>query len=93
LALIACGRFLRTGIGALIIFLRISSLQATNKNEFVRKFITGAWPIVECDNIVRQSISKSHFLCDKNLYLHQSFQLPLLLDILVHRYFPACDGI
>ena len=32
-------------------------------------------------------------MCDKNLYLHQSFQLPLLLDILVHCYFLACDGI
>jgi hypothetical protein len=72
LALIACGRFQRTCIGTLIIFLRISSLQATTKNEFVRKFITRAWPIVEYENIVRQSISKSHFLCDKNLYLAAS---------------------
>jgi hypothetical protein len=50
-------------LGALIIFLWTSFLQATTKNEFVRKFITRAWPLIVYENLVRKSIPESYFLC------------------------------
>jgi hypothetical protein len=64
-------------LGALMIFLWTSFLQASTKNESVRKFITRAWPHIVYDNIVRKSIPESYFLCCQHLYLDQSFWIPL----------------
>ena len=46
---------------ALITFFWDSSLQATTTNEFVRKFVTSAWPVIKFDNIVWQRMSEVLF--------------------------------
>ena len=72
--LIACRLFLwRLSNGALMIFFWAASLQATTTYEFVRKFITTAWPLIKVENIVRQRISEGWFFVIQTLLSESQF--------------------